>query len=204
MRDVIYGGAVSLDGFIAGHDGSLDWLHFSPDAQKIMADFWPRVDTILMGRKTWEVVAAMGGGGGGTGGMKTFVFSRTMTKSPHPSIELVRDGAVEFVRELKRREGKGVCVMGGGELARTLFEGGVIDEVGLNIHPVLLGRGVPCFLDAGRRVALDLVEARTIHGGCVMATYRVKHAKRAMKKARAAVSGASRPSRRSPSASRRD
>jgi len=87
----------------------------------------------------------------------------------------VSSDAGEFVRDLKRQEGKGICVMGGGELAQSLFEAGVIDEVGLNIHPVLLGSGVPFFRDPGGRIALDLVESRTIDGGCVYAIYRVRH-----------------------------
>jgi dihydrofolate reductase len=63
--------------------------------------------------------------------------------------------------------------MGGGELARSLFEAGVIDEVGFNMHPVLLGSGVPLFRDAGRRIGLTLVTSRVIDGGCILATYRV-------------------------------
>ncbi|MBI1852910.1 MAG: dihydrofolate reductase [Planctomycetes bacterium] len=178
MRKVTYGGACSLDGFIAGKEGSIDWLHFSPDVQKFMAEFWPTIDTILMGRKTWDVSAAMGGGGaGGSGGMKTYVFSRTLKKSPSPDVELVTTDAVAFVKDLKRQKGKGICVMGGGDFARSLFEGDVIDEVGLNIHPILLGSGIPAFLDAGRRIALELEESRTIHGGCVLVTYRVRRAK---------------------------
>ena len=58
MRIVTYGGAVSLDGFLAGADGSIDWLHFSKDVQQVMTDYWKDVDTILMGRKTYEVSVA--------------------------------------------------------------------------------------------------------------------------------------------------
>jgi dihydrofolate reductase len=65
--------------------------------------------------------------------------------------------------------------MGGGDFARSLFEAGVIDEVGLNVHPVLLGSGAPMFLDPCHRVALELVASRTIDGGCVYSMYRVRH-----------------------------
>ena len=68
--------------------------------------------------------------------------------------------------------------MGGGELARALFEAGVVDEVGLNVHPVLLGSGVPLFRDAGRRIPLALAESRVIEGGCVLSTYRVRRGRR--------------------------
>jgi dihydrofolate reductase len=106
--------------------------------------------------------------------MTTYVFSRTLKKVSSPGVKLVPNDAGEFVRDLKQKPGKGICLMGGGDLARSLFEAGVIDEVGANIHPVLLGSGVPLFVDAGRRIQLELTECRTIDGGCVLALYRVK------------------------------
>lgn len=178
MRTVTYGAACSLDGFITAADGSIDWLHFSADVQKVMARYWSTVDAMLMGRRTWEVAAAMGsgngsGGDGGLSNVTTYLFSRTLLDAP-AGVQLVRDDAGAFVRELKQQPGGGICVMGGGELAQSLFAADVIDEVGLNIHPVLLGAGTPMFRDAGRRIGLELVESRVIDGGCVLATYRVR------------------------------
>ena len=173
MRIVTYGAACSLDGFIAPIDGSMDWLHFSRDVQDAMGKYWASIDTMLMGRKTWEVAMAMGGAGGGdTGGITSYIFSRTLTSVPKGA-NLVREDAGEFVRQLKTQPGKGICVMGGGELAQSLFAAGVIDEVGLNVHPILLGSGVPFFRDAGKRIPLELAESRVIDGGCVLSTYRV-------------------------------
>jgi dihydrofolate reductase len=173
MRKVTYGAACSLDGFIAGPNGEIDWLHFSNDVQAVMADYWSRIDVVLMGRKTWEVANAMGQSGGGSmRGVTGYVFSRTLTQFPSGGGELIREDAGEFVRALKTREGKEICVLGGGELACSLLSAGVIDEVRLNIHPVLLGRGIPLFRDAGR-IALTLLENRTIDGGCVLASYGV-------------------------------
>jgi len=175
MRTVTYGAACSLDGFITAADGSIDWLHFSKDVQKSMTEYWATIDTVLMGRKTWEFAMAQGGGsGGGDSSISSYVFSRTLREVP-AGATLVSSDAGEFVRNLKTGPGKGICVLGGGELARSLFEAGVIDEVGLNVHPVLLGSGVPFFRDAGRRIALDLAESRTISGGCVLMTYRVRN-----------------------------
>jgi dihydrofolate reductase len=180
MRIVTYGAACSLDGFIAASDGSLDWLHFSRDVEKTMARYWSTVDAVLMGRKTWEISegrnagteGANGAGGNGASPIKTYIFSRTMREAP-AGAELVSSDAGKFVKELKRQPGNGICVVGGGELAGSLFEAGVIDEVGLNIHPILLGSGVPLFRDPKRRVELSLTESRTIDGGCVYSTYRV-------------------------------
>ena len=78
------------------------------------------------------------------------------------------------MNDLKGKEGKGICVMGGGELAQSLLEAGAIDEVGMNVHPVLLGSGVPLFRDAGRRIQLELKESRTLDGGCVFSNYSVR------------------------------
>ena len=176
QRKVIYGGACSLDGFFAGKDGAMDWLHFSKDVADVMRQSWATTDTILMGRKTWEFAAAAGGGGEMPGVTidKTYVFSRTLPQVSGKNTELVSADAGDFVRKLKAQPGKDIIVMSGGNLASSLLRAGVIDEIGLNIHPVLLGAGVPAFLDPGARVTLDLTECRTLDGGCVLVTYRVK------------------------------
>ncbi len=173
MRKVIYGGACSLDGFLTDRDGAIDWLHFSKDVQQLMAKTWATADTILLGRKTWQAAAAQGGGGS-MPGVKAYVFSRTLTQAPDGA-ELVSRDAGAFVRRLKTQPGKDIVVMSGGNLAASLLQEGVIDEIGFNLHPVLLGAGTPAFLDPGQRVRLELMESRPLDGGCVLVTYRVKH-----------------------------
>ena len=171
MRKVSYGAAVSLDGFLAGANEEIDWLLMSDDVNAIMAESWKGVDAMLMGRKTYEFAASMGGGPDGLSKIKTYIFSRTMTEAPDGA-ELVRDDAVGFVRALKAQSGGDIILMGGGELAASLIEGGVVDEIGLNLHPVLLGAGVPMFAAMQRRVDLALVEARPIAKACVFLVYR--------------------------------
>ncbi len=171
MRKLIYGAAVSLDGFIAGPDESIDWLRMSDDVQAIMAESWKGVDAMLMGRKTYEFAARMGGGPAGLSKIKSYIFSTTMAEAPQGAV-LVREDAIGFVRALKAEPGGDIILMGGGELAAALLEAGLVDEVGLNVHPVLLGGGVPMFAPFGRRVALDLVEARPIAKDCVLLRYR--------------------------------
>jgi dihydrofolate reductase len=177
MRKVVYGAACSLDGFIASPDGSVDWLHFSDDVSRIMAEYWAATDTLIMGRKTWEVASAMNPGAADSGmsGMQTYVFSRTLSDIDKPGVQLVSDDAGGFVRALKKKKGKNIIVFGGGDFARSLFEVDLIDEVGLNVHPVVLGSGVPFFLDARRRIKLTLTRCQQLHGGCVLLDYSVKH-----------------------------
>ena len=154
MRTITYGGAVSLDGFLAGADGALDRLHFSKDVQLLMKEYFKDVDTILMGRKTYEVSAAQTKPARKEiskpkqqkePAMRTYVFSRTLTAIHGPGIELVKGDAVEFVRDLKQRPGNIICLMGGGELAQSLIAADLVDKIGLNIHPILLGSGIPTF-----------------------------------------------------------
>lgn len=172
MRKVIWGAAVSLDLYLAGPDEALDWLQWSDDAASISAASWQGVDTLLMGRKTYDFAARSGGGDAGASKIRTYIFSRTMTEAP-AGAELVASDPAAFVRRLKQEEGGDVIVMGGGELASALIEGGVVDEIGLNVHPLLLGGGIPFFRPMARRVALVLVEARPIAKDCVFLRYRL-------------------------------
>jgi len=109
--------------------------------------------------------------------MHNYLFSRTLKALDGPGVELVTSDAVEFVRALKQRPGKEICLMSGGELAESLVAADLVDEIRLNIHPILLGSGVPTFRDAGHRVKLSLFECRQLEGGCVLASYKVLHAK---------------------------
>lgn len=172
MRKVIYGGACSLDGYLAGKNESIDWLRHSKDVDEVMRKTWAGADTILLGRKTWEFASKMGGGPE-MPGVKSYVFSRTLTSLPNPGGRLITTDAAEFVRKLKSEPGKNIIVMSGGNFATSLLEADLIDEIGFNIHPVVLGGGVPAFLDAGKRINLELTECRQISGGCILAQYRV-------------------------------
>ena len=172
MRKVIYGGATSLDGFLAGPGESLDWLRWSQDAAAISRANFEGVDAMLMGRKTFELAWAKGGGPLVTA-VKTYVFSRTLERLPEGATgELVRGDAVEFVRRMKAEpDGGNILVMGGGELGTALVEAGLVDEIGFSVHPVLLGGGVPALCPMTRRVELELIEARPIAQGCVLVRY---------------------------------
>jgi dihydrofolate reductase len=176
MRKVIFGVANSLDNFIARRDGGYDWIMWSDEVTELMADFWQKIDTVLLGRKTYDVTRQQSEGfESSMPGVKTYVFSRTLSNVGDPNVEIVSQDAGQFVRDLKQRPGKDICVMGGGELARSLFEADVIDEVGLNIHPVLLGDGIPLFLPMQQQVNLKLRESKTFKNGCVLVTYDVVH-----------------------------
>jgi dihydrofolate reductase len=190
MRKVIFSGANSLDNYIAREDGSYDWIMWSDEVAEMMKDMWSRFDCIVMGRKTYDV--ATGGseserGSEGErakrkrkakknpyGNIETYVFSRTLKSGKRDGDEFVASDPGKFVAKLKKKKGKDIMVMGGGEIGAVLLEAGVVDEIGFNIHPILLGSGVPLFHKMSRSIDLELIECKPMKNGCVAVTYRVK------------------------------
>ncbi len=189
MRRVTLGLANSLDNYIARKDGGYDWIHWSKQVADISAKFMKTVDALLIGRKTYEVMLASGQTS--YPGAKNYVFSRSKKKSDalrkaletnragkkkaDSNVELVSEDAAIFVKNLKRKKGKGIVIFGGGELAKSLFEADLIDEIVLNVHPVLLGSGVLLFHEMKRQIDLELLDCRILKGGCLALSYRVKH-----------------------------
>jgi dihydrofolate reductase len=176
MRKVTFGGANSLDNYIARTDDAVDWLMWTDEVAEITAKFWKSIDTVLMGRKTFEVAMRQSKGKANPyPGIKSYVFSRTLKKSEAKGVEVVSENATAFVRELKSQAGKDICVMGGGDFARSLFEANLIDEIGFNVHPILLGKGIPLFHEMKQQINLELINCQPLKNGCVVLSYRVKH-----------------------------
>jgi dihydrofolate reductase len=151
-RAVRYHVAMSLDAFIAGPSGEYDWIVKDPeiDFHAIYSQF----DTIVMGRRTFEVVKA-GGRRGSMPGMQVFVFSRTLRPEDHPGVTIV-DDPERVMAELRSKPGKDVWLFGGGSLFRSFAELGLVDIVEVAVIPVLLAAGVPLLPAPAKRVTLKL------------------------------------------------
>ena len=179
MRKVVFGVASTLDNYIAREDQSFDWIVFDEDTQAALADFWKDIDTVVLGRKTWEVARAHtpeGAEGGGSyyPGVKSYVLSRSLPPdAAGGDEEIVSEDVVEFLGRLKEQDGKTIFFMGGGELANPVLEAGLIDELSLGIHPLLLGSGVPLFHGLAEPIQLELIESQSSSSGCVSVRYRV-------------------------------
>jgi dihydrofolate reductase len=154
MRKVVYGGAMSLDGYIAGPNGEYDWIVMDPeiDFMALMARF----DTFLIGRKTFEAMQRMGGGGPPAPGITSIVFSRTLRPGDCPKSMTLSDDAERFVTDLRKNPGKDIAIFGGGELFRSLLAAGLVDEIGFSVIPVLLGGGIPLLPSPADRARLRL------------------------------------------------
>jgi dihydrofolate reductase len=173
MRKVTFGGASTLDNFIAGKDDTVDWILWNKEAGEIMRDYWKTIDTIVMGRRTYEV-AASHGPLPAQKGVQTYVFSRTLKQRGKKGLTFVSEDVVDFVRRLKEEDGKDICLMGGGMLAKPLFAAGLIDEIGHNIHPILLGSGIPLFHEMDQQIDLELMKCQQLSNGCVFVLFRTK------------------------------
>ena len=169
MRKVVYGGAMSLDGYIAGPNGEYDWIVMDPDID--FAALMARYDTFLIGRKTYEVMRRMGDSGPPTPGIRNYVFSRTLKPEDCPGATLSAD-AEAVVAELRQAPGKDIALFGGGDLFRSLLAAGLVDEVGVSVIPVLLGGGVPLLPSPADRARLRLLSHRVYEKtGTVMLEY---------------------------------
>jgi dihydrofolate reductase len=156
-RRVRYGVAMSLDGYIAGPNGEYDWIVHDPDID--FGELFSRYDTLLIGRKTFEAMAKMGGGGGSMPGVKAFVISKTLTPADHPDVTIARDAAA-LIAELKATAGKDIWLFGGGELFRSLLAAGLVDGVDVGVVPVLLGGGIPLLPSPAGQAKLKLKKQR--------------------------------------------
>ena len=174
MRKVIFSLANSLDNYIARKDGAIDWILSGEETASAMTEFWKTIDAVVIGRKTYEPVLKSGTPFPTFPGVKNYVLSHTLKESPDKNVEIIGEDVAEFIHRLKTEEGKDIFVMGGGLLAKPLFEANLIDEVGITIHPVLLGSGIPLFYEINRQVDLELIKSQVFKNGCVSITYRVK------------------------------
>jgi dihydrofolate reductase len=172
MRPVRYNVAASLDGYIAGPDGAFDWIPMDPEVD--FGAIFAKIDTVLLGRRSYEVVLA-GGQAWWAPGTRVYVASRTLNAEEHPDVTIIGEDAGRAVSELRAEEGDGeIWLFGGGELFRSLLAEGQVDTVEVTIVPILLGGGVPLLPPEAPRTALQLTGTKQYPSGMVSLTYAVE------------------------------
>jgi dihydrofolate reductase len=169
MRKVRYQVACSLDGFISGPKGEIDWIPMDPDID--FRALYNQFDTLLMGRRTFEDLRELPTQ---AQGMDVFVFSRTLRQKDHPEVTVVSGEAVDTVRNLRLKPGKDIWLFGGGEFFRSLLSVGYVDTVEPAIVPVLLGKGRQLLPTPAERQSLALTGQRIYKkSGIILLTYDV-------------------------------
>ncbi|RPD45146.1 dihydrofolate reductase family protein [Paracnuella aquatica] len=171
MRKIILNLAVTLDGFIEGPNGEYDWCFTDQDYG--MKQFFEEVDTVIYGRKSYELVTSMEGGLDQFPKMKNYVFSRTLQTAP-PEATLVNTDPETFVASIRNEPGKDIWLFGGAELAAAFLEQGLVDVFWLSVHPILLGSGKLLFPQQNSRTPLELIECKAYDSGLVSLKYQRK------------------------------
>ncbi|MCB0711867.1 MAG: dihydrofolate reductase [Ignavibacteriae bacterium] len=174
MRKLLLNLAVSLDGLIEGPNGEYDWCFTDQDYG--MAEFFNRIDALFIGRKSYEMMLGMGGDSVEIPGMPKlteYVFSNSLEEVNANAI-LVSGDIVSQVEKIKGEEGKDIWLFGGADLTEALMNAGLVDELSLAVHPIVLGAGKPLFAGVNRRVHLDLINSKPWSSGLVTLNYRVR------------------------------
>lgn len=168
MRKVILGVAISLDGFIEGPNGEYDWCFNDQDYG--LTDFGKSIDALFMGRKSYDLTKKMGGSNPWDG-MTTYVFSNTMEPSKDPKVVIMSGDIVRSVKKIKEAKGKNIWLFGGAQLTTAFINQGLVDELWLAVHPILLGEGKPLFQNISGRKTLKLAQSKIYDTGLASMTY---------------------------------
>ncbi|MCP1146432.1 dihydrofolate reductase family protein [Lysinibacillus endophyticus] len=180
-RKVILDLAVTLDGFIEGKNGEIDWCIMDSDMK--FNEFLDRIDTIIYGRKSYDLWGQFTPGDDApiiekelwkaVHSKEKYVFSRTQQATDSRTI-FINKHLVEEVNKLKCLPGKDIWLYGGANLITSFIQHGLVDEFRLSIHPVVLGEGKPLFVDIQNRLNLKLVKSNTFSSGVVQLIYHLK------------------------------
>ncbi len=166
----IYSLAASLDGFIADRKGGVKWLDAYSDADYGLEDFFRSIDTIVMGRKTYDVAQKLGGLPP-MGKTRVIVLSKKL-KRVKGNAEVWHGTLAALAKDLEWQGARRVWMMGGGVTASAFLSAGMLDEIEVATMPVILGSGIPMFGELKKPVGFELTAMREFPNGVVMRSYR--------------------------------
>jgi len=170
MRPVRYRVAASLDGYIAGPNGEIDWI--VPDPTVDFASIYKDFDTVLLGRRTYELTKQPGAPPW-PAGWRVYVFSRTLVTARDSAVTVTTDAATT-VANLRAESGRDIWLFGGGELFASLLGANLVDRMEVAIMPVLLGRGIPLLGENAPSTRLTLTRSDHSPSGIVNLVYDIR------------------------------
>jgi dihydrofolate reductase len=182
MRKILAFLVVTVDGYYEGPNGEFDWPVVDEEFNEFGLQQLEEVDTLLFGRVTyegmasyWPTPAAEQDDPRVAAKMNTLpklVVSRTLDRTDWANTRIVKDDVAAELTRLKQQPGKDIAIFGSSELVVSLLGMGLVDELRIMVHPVILGAGKSLFRTAPERLHLQLVEARPFRSGSVLLTYR--------------------------------
>ncbi|OHW62943.1 dihydrofolate reductase [Andreesenia angusta] len=166
-RDIVLYIASSLDGYIARVNGAVDWLNESegsPGVESSYDAFYSTVDTVIMGRNTYnQITRELSPGYWVYEGKKCYVATRENLK-PDGLVEFISDDIVEFAKELKGQDGSDIWLVGGSKLVDQFVKQNLIDKYIVTIIPTILGEGIPLFVKGNPEIKLKLTNVVEFDG----------------------------------------
>lgn len=179
---------MSVDGFISGLNGEMDWLasNWSDDIQNYVGEITKPVDTILLGKNLatgfiphWAAVAKDSENPEQEAGIKysetpKIVFSKTLTKSEWENTTVENGDFIKRIHELKNQAGNDIIVYGGGQFVSSLIREKLIDELHLFINPAIIGKGMPIFNEVNSMQQLEIMKTIQFECGIVLLKYQLK------------------------------
>lgn len=159
--------ATSLDGCIARRNESVDWLF--TDADYGYADFYASVDTLVLGRNTYDVCLTFEEFP--YRGKRVIVLSRSRSGSDQNGVEYSREEPFDLVHRLRTEPGADIWLVGGGEVVRAFLAANLVDELDIFVHPILLGDGRPLFPAGFPETKLRLAASESFPSGLVRLRY---------------------------------
>lgn len=169
MRRVIYFVAMSLDGYLARPDGGIDWLLHDQDYG--FSEFFGSIDTVLLGRKTYDLARSFEEYPYST--KENYIFSRSLGACAHGTV--VEEPIAQFVGHLLAMPGQDIWLVGGGELAGAFFAEQAVDDLIVFVHPILIGSGRSLAASLPEDVRLRLTGSEEFSSGLVKLAYSVQY-----------------------------
>ncbi len=174
QRKVVLYIAASLDGYIATKEHNLDWLlSVEGEGDNGYSKFYSTVDTILMGRVTYDWIMDHEKDIFPYKGKECYVFTRTKREA-NEYVTFVHDDIIQLTNDLKNKEGKNIWLVGGGDLLEIYIKEKLVDEIILTIAPSLLGSGIPLFRGNESQTQLSLIDVNR-YNQFVELHYGIKH-----------------------------
>lgn len=188
MRNLIFFMHTSLDGFVAGAQGEMNWIKVDEEIFDFVGTMTDNSDTALYGRVTYDMMQSYWPTAGDEpdaskhdkehsawyNNVSKVVLSRTITEKGLENTTVISDHLVENINAIKKQDGKNILIFGSPGASHSLLSLGLIDEFWLFVNPVLLGQGMPLFKGINETIPLNLVETKTFSCGVVAIHYTTK------------------------------
>ncbi len=187
-RKLIFFMHTSLDNFVAGLKGEMDWIYVDDEMFDFVATMTEQADTALYGRVTYEMMQSYWPKAAQQPNatkhdiehstwynkVSKVVLSKTMKEKELINTKVISENLSEKINELKKEEGKNILIFGSPSASLSLLNSGLIDEFWFFVNPIILGQGMPLFKNVNEKIMLELVETKKFSGGVIALHYRTK------------------------------